>query len=219
MSDLPPLANLANLVMRGIYDHPDVNWRDALGRGQLASKLWLIDALSQHRTDLGNVLVVAGWLGVLPMLLLADERMRTRAIRSIDKDPTCALPADRLNRFHVRNDWMFKAFTADAHAITYRPVRFTKTRKDGSEKIVDFTPDTVINTSMEHFADAGGWFRKLPKGMLAALQVSADPNYDDHVSPIESLEVFRAVAPFSQELAATTREFGGHIRHMRIGIV
>ncbi len=219
MSELPPLANLSNLVMRGIYDHPDVNWRDALSRGQLASKLWLIDELAKQRTDLGNVLVVAGWLGVLSMLLLADERLQPRAVRSIDKDPTCAAPADRLNRFHVKDNWTFKAFTADANAMTYQPASFIKTRRDGSEKMVDFMPDTVINTSMEHFPDPANWFGKLPSGLLAALQVSADPNYADHVSPIDSLKTFRKVAPLSNEMIADTRDFGGHIRHMRIGIV
>ena len=219
MSDLPPLANLCNLVMRVICDYPNVNWRDAFSRGQLASKLWLIGELSRQRVDLGNVLVVGGWLGVMPMLLFADTRVQTGMVRSIDKDPQCSEPADRLNRFQLKDDWRFKAFTADACDMTYAPVIFTKIRKDGSKKVLKFMPDTIINTSMEHFTDPDDWFARLPSGLLVALQVSADPSYEDHVSTVATLEAFRMRTPMKQEMFAGTRSFGGHVRHMRIGVV
>ena len=69
---------------------------DAFSRGQLQSKLWLIDIVNNYDINLGKTIYVcAGWYGVLPALLF--ERCKIDGnIYSFDMDPTTDNPADTL---------------------------------------------------------------------------------------------------------------------------
>ena len=75
--------------------------------------MWLADALFDTvGRDLGGVLVLGGWFGVLPAILLHDPRFAIASVVSLDIDPRCADLARALNATHGRAG-RFAAVTAD----------------------------------------------------------------------------------------------------------
>ena len=83
------------------YDEPAL--AEALNKNQMASKMWLADALFDTvGPGLGSVLVVGGWFGVLAAILLHDRRFAISKVVSLDIDPRCADVALALNATYAR---------------------------------------------------------------------------------------------------------------------
>ena len=100
------------------HDKPALG--EALNKNQVASKMWLADTLLDTvGPDLGNVLILGGWFGVLAAVLLHDRRFSIGSVTSLDIDPRCADVALALNATHVRTG-KFAAQTADMLAYDYR---------------------------------------------------------------------------------------------------
>ena len=78
------------------HDEPALG--EALNKKQIASKMGLADSLLDAvGPELGNVLVLGGWLGVLGAVLLHDPRFVIDHVESVDIDPRCAAVALSLN--------------------------------------------------------------------------------------------------------------------------
>jgi hypothetical protein len=180
---------------------------EALNKNQMASKMWLADEL--YRTvgrDLGHVLVLGGWFGVLSAVLLHDPRFAIQRIVSLDIDPRCAAIASSLNSTNVRSD-RFTAATGDMLDHDY----------SGTALAVERPPNLVINTSCEHLSEFARWFERIPGGQLLVLQSNDYFACDEHVNCVPDLAAFRTQAPLSVLLFAGERKLRRYTRFMLIG--
>ena len=188
------------------YDEPAL--AEALNKNQIASKMWLADALfeSVGPADLRNVLVLGGWLGVLPAVLLHDPRFAIARVTSLDIDPRCADVALALNATHVRAG-RFAALTADMLDYDYA----------GGASTDSVAPDLIVNTSCEHLRAFDRWYGRIPEGQLLALQSNDYFACDEHVNCVPDLAAFRAQAPMRDVRFAGEHKLRRYTRFMLIG--
>ena len=169
---------------------------EAFWKGQVKSKLWLIDNLEPFVKLPSTLEIHGGWVGVLASLIF-QSKLPIVKITSLDLDPNCEATAVLMNR--VENlQGKFTAVTANM--ITY-PI----------------TSDVVINTSCEHITqdDYNTWLANVPERSLIVLQ-SNNYNIEEHVRTANSLEEFE-----SQSTIATVwkgqLELPLYTRYMLIG--
>jgi hypothetical protein len=189
---------------------------DALSRGQLRSKLWLIEKITEMDLDLGTVFICAGWYSILSALMF-ESGVRLEKVRSFDIDPDCADIAETFNRRWFQDGWKFKAVTQDILEINYRATEYTVKKSDGTEVLVEDIPDTVINTSCEHIQDFARWWSMIPQGTLIIVQSNDLQDIEDHVNTVDSLEEFQAQTPMDECLYEGELELDHYRRFMRIG--
>lgn len=193
------------LATLSLHDMPTLG--EALNKNQMASKMWLADALLESvGPRLGNVLVLGGWVGVLAAVLLHDPRFSIGHVESLDIDPRCAPVALSLNATHVRSG-RFSARTGDMLNLDYDR-RATPSRD---------APDVLVNTSCEHLAAFGAWYDCVPPGQLLVLQSNDYYACSEHVNCVADLAAFRAQAPMRELRFAGERAFRRYVRFMLIG--
>jgi len=216
-----PLEADLTIMARAIQSFPDAPWADAFSKGQLRSKLWLIDELTKIQTSFSCVYTMGGWLGVLPWLMFRDQRMTVDKIRSFDLDPACQPPADKLNIDNTAKSWKFKAITENALTMvfssdsTYELVG----RKSNNtlSKPVHEKPDCIINTSCDHFDDIRSWIYKLPNNVPIVLQNTNTKHDDTHVAHVESVEEFMDSVNLRKVLFSGSLDLDTYKRFMVIG--
>lgn len=147
---------------------------DAFWSGQLKSKEWLIESLTNFCSIKNNPVSIdihGGWVGTLASMLF-QSYIAIKHIRSIDIDSTCESIATMMNK-KEEIEGRFKAVTAD----------MCNTCSDA---------DIVINTSCEHITQDQFdlWKAGMPYNSLLILQSN---NYDipEHVRTASSLEEFK----------------------------
>ena len=107
---------------------------ESFWKGQIKSKLWLIDNLAAHvSAGTNNIVIHGGWNGVLASLLF-QTTIKIDKIVSIDVDPACEEIANTVNKIEEISG-KFTAITCDMTKYRYT-----------------FFPDIVINTSCEHIS-------------------------------------------------------------------
>jgi hypothetical protein len=180
---------------------------EALNKNQMASKMWLADALFDAvGSKLGDVLILGGWFGVLAAVLLHDRRFAIGHATSLDIDARCADVALSINATHVRAG-KFDARTADMLDWDYGGPSF-----DASG-----APNVVVNTSCEHLAEFDRWYARIPADRLLVLQSNDYFSCDEHVNCVPDLAAFRAQAPMRELLFAGERKLTRYVRFMLIG--
>lgn len=188
-------------ILRTLTRYQEPRLAVALNKNQMASKRWLADSLFAAAGDqLGNVLILGGWVGALAAVLLHDGRFRIGHVVSIDIDPRCAPVAESLNDTHLRAG-RFEARTADMLGVDYEAER----------------ADLLINTSCEHVTAFERWYERVPEGQLLALQSNDYVACREHVNCVPDLAAFRAQAPMRDVLFAGAREMKRYVRFMLIG--
>lgn len=193
-------------VATTLLRHNEPALAEALNKNQMASKMWLADALFDVvGPELGEVLVVGGWLGVLAAILLHDRRFAIERVVSLDIDPHCADIALALNATHVRGG-KFAALTADMPDYDYAGFNG-----------VGAAPNLVINTSCEHVRAFDRWYNRIPAGQLLALQSNDYFACREHVNCVRDLDAFRAQAPMREMLFAGEYKLRRYTRFMLIG--
>lgn len=175
----PEQAQYITTLSLLIHDQQSLNWVDALSRNQVRSKLWLIDKLRELKlfpkkrrvTDpTAHVLLVGGWVGMLPFL--ADMKGNyLDTVVNIDIDTSVHGASDQLNRF-TESD--FKVSSKDIRTLD----------------ITKYSKPLVIDTIVEHFENHGDWVKTLPPGTTVVLQGNDMFNVPDHVNCHKSLEEF-----------------------------
>jgi hypothetical protein len=189
---------------------------DCFSRGQLKSKLWLVEELEKTKVDLGTVFLCAGWYATLATMLF-ESGIRINKIRSFDIDDSCRSIAETFNKPWVKQDWKFKTSTQDIHDIDFNLHKYTVKRADGSECELDDSPDTIINTSCEHIHNFDEWFAKIPKGKLVVLQSNNFVEVEEHVNCVKDSLHFAEMAPLSKVLFTGELPLEKYTRYMRIG--
>lgn len=217
--DHPETRHLKHLV-RAMTQFPQVRWADAVSDGQMGSKHWLVDHLESLGRPLGTVAVLGGWVGFLPLILLARVPQLCTRVVTVDLDETVCRAADLLLRRHVMDDLRAFAACADATALSLGDrTALQRIREDGSRQALTLRCDTVINTSWEHFEDPAAWYRGLPRGRLVCIQASTVPDLDDHKSCPADLDALCDMTPMTERLSATAMPHVTGQRLMTIGVV
>ena len=191
-------------------------WDDCFSRGQLKSKLWLIDTLKACDVELGTVFFCAAWYATLATMLF-ESNIKVDKVRSFDIDPSCRSIAETFNKPWVKDEWLFKACTKDIMDIDYDYESYEVQRADGTLCPLDDTPDTIINTSCEHIPNFKEWYNKIPTGKLVILQSNNFFEVEEHVNCVGSIEEFAVKAPMQNILYSGELELHKYTRYMLIG--
>ena len=161
--------------MQAIRQSKDpIRTMDAFWSGQLKSKEWLIESLTNFCSIKDNSVSIdihGGWVGTLASMLF-QSYIAVKHIRSIDIDPSCESIATMMNK-KEEIEGRFKAVTGD----------MCNTRSDA---------DIIINTSCEHLTQEqyDVWLSGMPYNSLLVLQSN---NYDipEHIRIAKDLEEFK----------------------------
>ena len=193
-------------------------WDDCFSRGQLQSKLWLVNELKKANVELGTVFLCAGWYATLATMLF-ESNIKVDKVRSFDIDPNCASIAETFNKKWFVNDWQFKSITQDIMDINYNEhvwQYWSNANNRMSYPITDI-PDTIINTSCEHVEPFNQWYDKIPKGKLVILQSNNYFEIKEHVNCVGSIEEFVIKAPMNNILYSGELKLPKYRRFMIIG--
>ena len=200
---------------------------DAFSRGQLKSKLWLIEELENNNIKLGDVIYVcAGWYGVLPALLFERYDV-TGHIYSFDMDDTTDLPAITLNKEQIIEN-KFKAFVKDIKTLKYDREELDRKRykyiDELKYEVIEAKhevekPTCVINTSCEHISDFDTWWNSIPKGTLVILQNNDFVEHEDEtvVNTVKDVDEWANSLNLSKQIFTGTLALEHYNRFMIIG--
>lgn len=189
---------------------------DCFSRGQLRSKIWLVNELKKIGVDLGTVFLCAGWYGTLATMML-EAGLSIDKIRSFDIDENTESIAEIFNRPWVIGDWKFKPVVQDIHDIDFEEHSYIVSKgKDEFERLWD-SPDTIINTSCEHIENFEEWYAKIPSGKIIIMQCNDYKEIAEHVNCHDTLESFAKQTPLEVELYSGELQLQKYKRFMRIG--
>ena len=147
---------------------------ESFWKGQIKSKLWLIDSISAHvSTNSNNVVIHGGWNGVLASLLF-QSNIKIDKIVSIDIDPSCKEVSNTMNKIEEMSG-RFKSVTCSMEKYQY-----------------EFFPDIVINTSCEHITQEVymQWLQNIPYNSLIVLQSNDYFELKEHIRCAHDIEDF-----------------------------
>jgi len=174
-------ATHINKLAIAINNSPDLNWKDALSRNQVKSKVWLIEKITRFglvpkRTrailskDTTATIVVGGWVGLIPFLC-SIKQVNIGNVINVDVDISINNAATDLNGHTIfeNSNSRIQEFEFNKHSATL-----------------------VIDTIVEHFEHHGAWVATLPKGTNVILQGNDMFDVPDHVNCHNSLEEFLA---------------------------
>lgn len=182
-------------AIRSSHDIPRT--LDAFWKGQVKSKIWLIDNLRPFVKLPSTIEIHGGWVGVLSSLLFQSD-IYIKHIISIDIDPDCEKLAFTMNQIETEKG-KFKAITADMCNFI-------------SEA------DIIINTSFEHIShdQYNIWLSRLPKDSIIVLQ-SNNYNIPEHIRIAQNLTEFKEQSKLSNILYAGELDLPLYKRYMIIG--
>ena len=172
---------------------------ESFWKGQIKSKIWLIDNLMPFLFTTNNSIVIhGGWNGVLASLLF-QTIIKIDKIVSIDIDPLCEETANTMNKIEEIAG-RFKAVTCNMIDYQY-----------------EFFPNIVINTSCEHISqhEYDLWLKNIPKGSIIVLQ-SNNYNITEHVRIANSLDEFKKQS-YINIFSASELDLPLYTRYMLIG--
>lgn len=191
---------------------------EAFSIGQMRSKAWLVESLHKYiGQELGNIFVLAGWIGTLPRMLFDQERLGISSIRNFDLDIDACSVSEKINRAEVENDWRYKSCAMDILNLVYPSSDYDVSRYDGSKVTLTTSPDLIINTSCEHIREIGRWWGQVSRGTRVVVQSNNATQFRDHVACVASLDEFKSQLPMSKTLYAGELDLGDYRRFMLIG--
>lgn len=144
---------------------------ESFWKGQIKSKVWLIDNLLPVVSSSDKTIVIhGGWNGVLASLIFQTMPFITSVV-SIDIDSSCEETAKTMNKIEEMQG-KFKALTCNMADYQY-----------------DVFPNIVINTSCEHITQETYecWLNNIPLDSLIVLQSNNYFDLDEHIRCAEDL--------------------------------
>ena len=200
LNEMYPEDTFITQLLICIENYPDLNWGDAMSRGQITSKMWLLQQLRlENRVNLGDVIICGGWVGILSRLILDHDVITTTHVESVDIDRVAIDAARELNRDHHSN-FDFDAYVSDCYEVNYENY------------------STIINTSCEHFDNIDGWLNRIPSGKLVILQSNNFIEIEDHVDCVHSANELVNKAGLRTVIWSGELPCYGYTRYMVIGI-
>lgn len=146
---------------------------ESFWKGQIRSKIWLIENMSNNSIVNAHIVIHGGWNGVLASLLF-NSSIGVKKITSVDIDPACEVIASTVNKRQEMEG------------------RFTSVTCNMCDYEYEVVPDIVINTSCEHITqkDYDTWYSKIPRGCTVVLQSNNYTELDEHIRCAEDLDEF-----------------------------
>lgn len=145
---------------------------ESFWKGQLRSKVWLIQNLIKYTSNNPSKIVIhGGWNGVLASLLF-NSNIAIERITSVDIDPVCEQTAITINK---RQEIEGKFAAVTANMCTY-----------------NYNADIVINTSCEHVTQEQyeQWLSNVPDSALIVLQSNNYFELEEHIRCANNTEEF-----------------------------
>jgi hypothetical protein len=204
-------------VFRKIYSNNIYIDKDCFSRGQIKSKIWLVNELKKIQKPLGTVYLCAGWYSTLATMIF-ENNFQVDKIRSFDVDEKCAEIAELFNKKWLIDGWKFKATTKDIFDINYNIHTYDTLKSNGSSDEISETPSTIINTSCEHIDNFDKWYSMIPEGKLLVLQTNNFFEVEEHVNCSESISDFSKQVPMKRTYFEGELDLGNYKRFMKIGI-
>lgn len=213
---------IRNAARWSIKWHRKINLDDHFSRGQMKSKLWLVEELGKvldekHKQGytIENVVQYGGWFATVAFLILQDPRIKQYI--SLDLDKSCVAIADYFNEDNYKNEWRFKAAVQDVDGIAWQDRTFnTHFMNRHKQKIkMRIGPSLIINTSCEHMTE--DWFYNLPKGMLVCLQTNNYFSRQEHINCVNGIDEALAKYKFSHVYYSGENDMELYTRFMIIG--
>ena len=192
-------------------DMPDIN--DFLSRGQVKSKLWMIEELKKVIDgSIGNVVFYGGWYNFLAHMLY--ENFDVNKILSLDLNETVVSPSKRLYTKEFK-EGRFVPVVVDVNNVSWNNNNIKMYIPEDNTQISE-NVNIVINTSCEHMDNA--WFNDLPKGTFVVLQTNDYFSNPQHSNCCENLEDAKSKYPMTDFLYAGELDTHLYNRFMLIGV-
>ena len=168
-----------------IMQHASLLPKDAYSKGQLASKSWLLQSLSEvlakEPMQLTTVGIVGSWIGTLVEPLLLNKVYDIQRVYGFDMDPRAIELSEKLNNKYLTDNWRYKGVVADASKLDFSNLQF-----ETSGELIDTHLDLIINTSCEHMNM--DWFDSIDKQTLIVMQTNNSPDFEGHINVCEDFE-------------------------------
>lgn len=175
---------------------------ESFWKGQLKSKVWLIEQLVSCTNNNGNkkIVIHGGWNGVLASLLF-NSSISIDHITNVDIDAETIGPAsDICKRQEI--DGKFVHIVQDMEHYVYHD-----------------TPDIVINTSTEHITGDkyNNWLSRVPPESLVVLQNNNYFEISEHINCYKNVDDFADHSGLSNILKKDVLELPLYDRFLLIG--
>lgn len=192
---------LIDRLVSSIESSPFANWRDALSRNQIKSKLWLLENMQKRNwlKEDTKIVLVGGWVGILP-LLISTLGYKIDTVVNVDLDPTVHAPAELLNG---SSDFAFRSLQEDIRSLDIAHYVYK-----------DYI---IVDTIVEHFEDHGQWLKSLPRETKLVLQGNDMFGLEDHVNCHKDLDEFVASCDLPKIYYQGFKELQNCTRFMILG--
>ena len=191
---------------------------DHFSRGQICSKMWMVDKLLELFPDknLGTVAHYGGWYATIAHIMF--ENFKIPHYFNLELDPHCVEMADNFNIEHLMQGWQYKTAQVDCGNIMYDhdgKFEVEVFNRAGESVPITIKPKIVINTSCEHMDE--DWFNNLPTRQLVCLQTNDYFSNEQHINCCKNLEQVKQKYPMSNIYYAGELDTQLYNRFMLIG--
>lgn len=208
--------------IKKFYREINLDLSDAFSRGQVQSKIWLVNELSKIKTDFNNIIILAGWYG---QLIKYFSKINYQQIRIVDIDKQACLASDDIFNLNLLENYKVKAVNQDINNLVLNKNGYElliENFKNTEAKIFSqkFLPDLIINTSAEHTTDS--WynsirFKEINSNPIVVIQSNNLFDIEDHVNCVHSVDHMKKKFPMKEILYEGEIQLQGYKRFMLIG--
>lgn len=185
--------------------------KHAFSKGQLSSKAWMLDQLTQcvdNNNTVTTAAVLGSWIGSLIPFL--HQRFSIDRIYGFDLDAHSIDLSEQLNQRYVQDSWRYKGVVADVTQLDCGDMHF-----ETAAELINVTPDWIINTSCEHMNT--DWFHTCSSEQLIVMQTNNSAQYEGHINTCDSQFEMWDKYPLSDRLYSGSLTTPAYTRFMQIG--
>ena len=174
------------------------NLNQHFSRGQMKSKCWMVEQLSEIYQDqyLGTVAHYGGWYATVAQNIF--EQFRVKNYYNLEVDPECIDISDDFN-YKQTVGWKFKSTVQNVNDIVWKDNNsFDIKIKNLANNMVttNVKPDLIINTSCEHMNE--DWYNAIPTGTVVCLQTNDYFENEQHINCCRDLADAIAKYPMTE---------------------
>ena len=193
------------------------NFNDHFSRGQIQSKIWLVEELKKIITGPIDTLVhYGGWYATIAYFLFKEFDIRQ--YYNIEQDKKCVWIGDFFNYPQYNNSWKYKGVFMDVNDIHYnKDNEFTAHTQNKQQEKIQLTvkPNFILNTSCEHMDET--WYKNLPDGTFVALQTNDYFSNEQHSNCVGGINEAIAKYPMTELYYSGSLDTQLYNRFMLIG--